>query len=164
MDIFDNGNRYYLTQDELSAGVPVTGYLYDTNDFEVWFIQVFSDAYILRVVITGPSDSDFDVYARYGEIPTTDDYDIRGYTASSYEREEVEQPLSGTWFISVNSYSGSGTYTLTVFVSYSETTTSSTTPIIHPIPTISEDDIPQVFVLILSVLGLMVVIWSLNKS
>ena len=164
MNIYDNHNDFYVAQEELSAGEPVSGYLRDTDDFDLWFIQVMPDAYRFRVVITGPDDADFDVYARYGEIPTLSEYDIRGYSSSSYESEELYQPSSGTWFIRVNSYSGSGTYTLTVFVSFSETTYTSSTPVTPPVPIISEADIPQAVILMLSVLGLMVVIWSINKS
>lgn len=155
---------FNLAQEELISREPVSGHLEHEGDNQTWYIQVFQNAFSLRVVITGPSDADFDIYVRYGEIPTLSDYDIRGYSSSSNEDEEILQPLSGTWFIIVNSYDGSGFYTLTVYVSYSETTSYSTSPVIPRIPLISEEDFPQAVILILSVLGLIVVIWSINRS
>ncbi len=63
-------------------------------------------------------NADFDVYGRLGAEPTTSTYDWRGYTSGG-EDVNFANPDAGTWYIMVRDYSGSGTYSLTVTISYS---------------------------------------------
>ena len=71
----------------------------------------------VEVVLDGPSDADFDLYVNTGTTssPTTSDYDYRSYTADSQESILIDTPDDSTDMqIKVDSYSGSGSYDLTI--------------------------------------------------
>ncbi|MFW9996967.1 MAG: S8 family serine peptidase [Candidatus Odinarchaeota archaeon] len=104
---------------ELTSGVTVYSSLSGTGDTEMWFIQVEAGATNMRTVLNCPSGTDFDVYGRLGAEPTTSVYDFRGYTTSG-EDVSFSNPGTGTWYIMVRSYSGSGNYDLTVTVTYQQ--------------------------------------------
>jgi len=60
----------------------------------------------VTVVMAGNENADFDLYAKWGSPPTTSDYDARGY--SGYSLEYFTTSGTGTLYIMVHSYSGSG--------------------------------------------------------
>lgn len=60
----------------------------------------------VTVVMAGNENADFDLYAKWGSPPTTSDYDARGYSSTSLEYFTTSG--SGTLYIMVRSYSGSG--------------------------------------------------------
>lgn len=101
----------------LTNGQTVTSSLSGTGDTEMWYIDVDANAISMHSVLTCGS-SDYDLYGRLGAEPTTSTYDWRGYT---YGGEDVtyDNPGQGRWYIMVRSYSGSGSYDLTVTVEYS---------------------------------------------
>ncbi|MEM4292870.1 MAG: pre-peptidase C-terminal domain-containing protein, partial [Thermoplasmata archaeon] len=68
-----------------------------------------------RVVLDGPNGADFDLYVKKGALPTISSYDARGYTNSADEQVSISNP-AGTYYIMVNRYSGSGSYTITATV------------------------------------------------
>lgn len=103
---------------ELTSGVTVTGSLAAQYDTEMWFIQVGASALSMRTVLTCGS-ADFDVYGRLGAEPTTSTYDWRGYTSGG-EDVTFNSPGEGTWYIMVRSYSGTGSYELTVTIEEEE--------------------------------------------
>jgi hypothetical protein len=96
----------------LSDGVPASGSLAAQGDTEMWTMQVPSGKASMYSVLTCGS-ADFDLYGRFGAEPTTDTYDWRGYTSGG-EEVSFSNPNAGTWYIMVRSYSGSGSYELTV--------------------------------------------------
>lgn len=65
-----------------------------------------SDDTKYTVVMAGNESADFDLYAKWGSPPTTSDYDARGFSATSLEYFTTSG--SGTLYIMVRSYSGSG--------------------------------------------------------
>ncbi len=62
----------------------------------------------VNVVMAGNENSDFDLYAKWGSPPTTSSYDAKGY--SSYSLEYFPIKGSGTLYVMVRSYSGSGNW------------------------------------------------------
>ncbi|MGY5877202.1 MAG: PPC domain-containing protein [Candidatus Thorarchaeota archaeon] len=108
-------------------GVQESGYLTGTEDYDVYYIIVGSGAISMRAVLDGSFDDDFDLYGRYGSSPSTDVYDWRGFSGDADEDVTHENPSSGTWYIMVHSFDGSGTFYLTVTIEYSTTFTSETT-------------------------------------
>lgn len=100
----------------LEDGVTSTSSLSATGDTEMWTIEVGADATNMYSVITCGS-ADFDLYGRLGAEPTTSTYDWRGYTSGG-EEVNFANPGAGTWYIMVRSYSGSGSYDLTVSLTY----------------------------------------------
>jgi serine protease len=67
--------------------------------------------------LSGPADADFDLYGNTGidACPTTSDYDYRSWTTDSQETVTIDSPDTSTDLHAlVDSYSGSGDYTLTI--------------------------------------------------
>jgi hypothetical protein len=60
----------------------------------------------VTVVMAGNENADFDLYAKWGSPPTTSSYDAIGYSGTSLEYFTTSG--SGTLYIMVHSYSGSG--------------------------------------------------------
>ncbi len=87
-----------------------------TGDTEMWTIEVAADAVSMHSVLTCGTN-DYDLYGRLGAEPTTSTYDWRGYTSGG-EDVTYDNPGQGTWYIMVRSYSGSGSYELTVTITY----------------------------------------------
>ncbi len=94
------------------------------------YYQVAATGAKLTVTLDGPaSGADFDLYVKAGANPTLSSYDARGYTSSADETVAITNP-SGTYYIMVHAYSGSGSYTVKASL------TSGTTP------TTGETDLP----------------------
>jgi hypothetical protein len=65
----------------------------------------------LLVNMTGTGDAD--LYVKYGSTPTLNSYDCRPYTSTANETCSVSNPAVGNWYIMINGYSSSSSYTLT---------------------------------------------------
>jgi hypothetical protein len=61
--------------------------------------------------------NDFDLYVGFGYIPTTNDYEIRGF-ASGGEDFTYDILEEGIWHFMVHSYSGAGQYELRIDIEY----------------------------------------------
>ena len=107
-------NRSQFRANELQSGVTVTSSLAAQYATEMWTIAVGSDAISMESILTCGS-ADFDLYGRLGAEPTTSTYDWRGYTSGG-EEVTTSNPGQGTWYIMVRSYSGTGSYSLTVTI------------------------------------------------
>ena len=96
---------------ELTSDVPVAGSLSGTGAKDYYYITIPSGCTALDIVTqNGPAGADFDLYVKRGSQPTTSSFDIKGYTSSSDESCSLTDPASGTYYIMVISYSGSGSY------------------------------------------------------
>ncbi|SFC47941.1 serine protease [Halobiforma haloterrestris] len=90
-------------------------------DSDCWsYSWEFDDPRQIVIDLQGPSDATFDLYANErDQCPTTSDYDHISYTWGSDEEIVIEDPDTSTdLHVLVDSYSGSGEYTLT-FTEYS---------------------------------------------
>jgi hypothetical protein len=96
----------------LTDGVAMTGVLNRTNDAKYYSLEVPAGRTKLKVEISGPVKSDFDLYAKLGELPTLSKYDYRSVGSSSSETIIINNPLGGTWYFMVYSFSGTGTFTI----------------------------------------------------
>jgi hypothetical protein len=99
----------------LTSGVPVSSSL--SSGSEMWTIAVPANIATMDSVLTCGS-ADFDLYGRLGAEPTLTVYDWRGYTSGG-EEVTYDLPGTGTWYIMVQVYSGSGAYQLTVTLTVS---------------------------------------------
>jgi len=99
---------------ELTSGVAKTGSL-DVSNTKAYYKITASSGTALKVVLDGPNGADFDLYVKKGAMPTTSSYDARGYTNSADESVSISNP-SGTYYIMVNRYSGSGQFTITATI------------------------------------------------
>jgi len=101
-----------------STSTTVSGSLSGYGDSSCW-TYAFEYASPSRVVLelSGPSSADFDLYANTGvaACPTTSDYDYRSWSTDSQETISIDAPDASTDLHAlVDSYSGSGDYTLTI--------------------------------------------------
>jgi hypothetical protein len=101
---------------ELTSGQTVYSSLSAVGATEMWTIDVEANAQTMHSVLNCGS-ADFDLYGRLGAAPTTSTYDWRGYTSGG-EDVTYSTPGQGTWYIMVRSYSGTGSYDLTVTITY----------------------------------------------
>lgn len=62
---------------------------------------------------------DFDLYGRFGELPTSSEYDFRGYNSGG-EDLFFDYPEPGIMHLMVYSYSGIGHYDLFIELEYSD--------------------------------------------
>ncbi|MGC8913843.1 MAG: clostripain-related cysteine peptidase, partial [Thermoplasmata archaeon] len=108
------GNSNSTDVVELTSGVAKTGSL-DSTTTKAYFKITVNSGSALKVVLDGPSGADYDLYVKKGAMPTTSSYDARGYTSSADEQVSINNP-SGTYYIMVNRYSGSGSFTITATV------------------------------------------------
>ncbi|MCK4718419.1 MAG: pre-peptidase C-terminal domain-containing protein [Thermoplasmata archaeon] len=96
----------------LTSGVAGSSSLGGTGEEKYFSIDV-TTATSLTVVTDGPGTADYDLYVKKGSMPTTSSYDGRGYTGSADETVTISNPSSGTYYVMVKSYSGSGSFTVT---------------------------------------------------
>ncbi|MCX8173017.1 MAG: M14 family zinc carboxypeptidase [Thermoplasmata archaeon] len=115
----------------LTDGVAVTGSLGAAKDAKYYLLDVGLGKTLLRIELTGPSGTDFDLYAKLGAKPTTSIYDARSIGSTSAETINVTNPSAGSWYFMVYSYSGSGTFTIKATTT---TGTTNTTPLTDGVP------------------------------
>jgi len=101
-----------------STSTTVSGSLSGYWDDSCWSYGFeYSDPSQVVLELSGPADADFDLYANTGvdACPTTGDYDYRSWTTDSQETVTIDSPDTSTDLHAlVDSYSGSGDYTLTI--------------------------------------------------
>ena len=121
MFAFYDDNVDSLRQDDIDGiqeayGPPqtaITGELTGDGDSQVHQLPVQPGRLIAK--LRGPTESDFDLYARIGSPPTRSTFDARGFTASS--NEEVRLDTNGEpIFVMVDSWRGRGEYELAIEV------------------------------------------------
>ncbi|NHN48380.1 S8 family serine peptidase [Halostella sp. JP-L12] len=109
----DGGGNCGAETDGGSADGTLSGY-YDSDSYS--YAARTSAPCQITVSLDGPSGADFDLYVTLdGRTPTTSDYDKRSITQDSQETVVVDDVDSSTELgILVDSYSGSGSYTLSI--------------------------------------------------
>ena len=95
----------------LNNGVPASLSNIGSDNAEYFVIDVPADQTSLTVTMRG--DGDADLYVRYGEEPTLEDYDYAPYLAGSDEEVLVDGPEAGMWYIMVYAFEGFGNLSLT---------------------------------------------------
>ncbi|NMX21599.1 hypothetical protein C5S30_04020 [ANME-1 cluster archaeon GoMg4] len=96
----------YYKYEESAGGDLITsksGTLSGTGSTYTFSVSGYST---VTAVMAGNENADFDLYAKWGSPPTTSSYDARGYSGTSLEYFTTSG--SGTLYIMVRSYSGSG--------------------------------------------------------
>jgi serine protease len=102
---------------DTSSSGSADGYLYGYyDDASYTYAASLDDPCQVEFDLDGPSGSDFDLYVTFdGRTPSTYDYDARSITYGADEQIVVDDVSAGQEFgILVDSYSGSGSFTLSV--------------------------------------------------
>ena len=101
-----------------STSASVSDSLYAYYDSDCWsYGYQYSDPSRVVVELDGPSSADFDLYANTGvdACPTTSGYDYRSWSTDSQETISIDNPdTSANLHVLVDSYTGSGSYTVTI--------------------------------------------------
>ncbi len=96
----------------LIPGVPKPGELQSTYDVKFYQITVAADEDLV-VILDGASNyNHYDLYLRFGALPTTLVYDAKGAGAYADQRIEVNPTQAGAYYLMIRSTSGGGAYTL----------------------------------------------------
>ncbi|MGI2259328.1 M4 family metallopeptidase [Shewanella sp. GXUN23E] len=90
--------------DPLSNGVPVTGLSGTTGNKQYFTLDVPAGATDLTFVTAG-SNGDADLYVKFGQAPSTSDFDCRSWSSSSNESCAITPSQEGTYWVMVNAYS-----------------------------------------------------------
>jgi subtilisin family serine protease len=96
---------------ELDLGITAQDRLNKTGDIKVFKVRVGNK---LSVNLVGPEAEDFDLYLKRDTLPTTKNYDLRGYTATSNEKVVLQPLQPGDYYIMVRSYRGAGDFKVKV--------------------------------------------------
>jgi serine protease len=99
---------------ESSVSSSLAGY-WDYDDYSYGW--EYSDPSQVVIELDGPTDADFDLYVNTGTTANAmpSDYDYASYSPDSQESITIDAPDDSTAMqIDVDSYTGSGSYTLTV--------------------------------------------------
>ncbi|WP_143767157.1 hypothetical protein [Methanocella conradii] len=111
VNAYTDGNNYIYTEHKSEYPNPgdlitsQSGYLSGSGMSSTYSVSGYSS---VTVVMTGNENADFDLYARWGSPPTTSNYDARGTSINSLEYFVTSG--SGTLYIMVYSYNGSGNW------------------------------------------------------
>ena len=99
----------------ISAGQQVSGHLASKDDKVQYQVTLQNK---LLIKLDGAQGEDFDLYVRYGAPAGIKDgeYDTVSYGPTADELITIDAPKSGTYYILVHSYRGSGSYNLEVEV------------------------------------------------
>ncbi len=96
---------------ELSMKAVAKDTLKKTGEKKMFMIDLKAPA---TVTLDGPEGFDYDLYVKRDNQPTTDDYDLRGYTSSADEKLLVNPSTPGRYYILVHSFKGKGKFTLQI--------------------------------------------------
>jgi hypothetical protein len=96
----------------LTLGTPQTGSLQETYDIKYYQVSMVAGE-PLFVILDGEDNYDhYDLYIKFGSLPTTLDYDDMGDSPYADQEVEVASSQAGTYYIMVRSTSGGGIYTI----------------------------------------------------
>ncbi|MEM3342378.1 MAG: clostripain-related cysteine peptidase, partial [Thermoplasmata archaeon] len=110
----------------LQLDVWTEGTLASNGEKKEYYVDI-STGNNLTVTLDGPDGVDFDLYVKKGSVPTTSSYDAKGTTSSPDETCKILNP-SGTYYIMVLSYSGSGIFKIKASVG--AVATDTTPPVV----------------------------------
>lgn len=104
----------------LTPGTPYSGSA-SAGSKQYYSVDVPRSGTSLTVILSGPTNADFDLYVKRESKPTTSSYDARGYTNTAQEKIVLNantnpQLVPGKYYIMLHAYSGSGPFTLTAIV------------------------------------------------
>lgn len=97
----------------LQNGVPLTQSFTAVGQMDYYKFVVPPDQDLLKVTLSGASDTNFDVFVRKGLKPTGAEFDAAGENPASDEDARIDLPLDTNYFVMVRATAGTGEYTLT---------------------------------------------------
>ena len=99
-------------QQELTLGVPVAGNLSGTGAETSYTVNVTAGQHLFVVLDSDSNYNTYDLYIKFGSLPTTVDYDDKGDSPNADQAVEIGSTQAGYYYIMVRSTSGGGNYTI----------------------------------------------------
>ena len=96
----------------LIPGVPKVGELQSTYDVKFHQVTVAAGEDLVLILDGEANYNHYDLYLRFGALPTTLVYDAKGDSPNADQRIEVNPTQAGTYYVMIRSTSGGGSYTL----------------------------------------------------
>ncbi|TFG27611.1 hypothetical protein EU528_12545 [Candidatus Thorarchaeota archaeon] len=100
----------------INENATFSGFIDVVGDNRFHSIRVNENVTRIHIVLTCPG-VDFDLYGRFGKLPSTNYYDFKGYQLGG-EDVYYDYPDPGIWHLMVHSYSGVGHYDLILEFGY----------------------------------------------
>ncbi|MCK4566443.1 MAG: hypothetical protein KAU48_03950 [Candidatus Thorarchaeota archaeon] len=100
----------------LDENATFTGYIENEGSSRFHSIRIYENVTGIHFVLNCPG-VDFDLYGRWGELPTTSVYAFRGFQNGG-ENLNYYEPEPGIWHLMVHSFSGFGHYDLIIEFEY----------------------------------------------
>ena len=100
----------------LNENATFNGYIESETSTRVHSLRIYENVSRIHLVLNCPG-GDFDLYGRWGELPSTSVYDFRGFENGG-EDFHYDDPEPGIWHLMVNPYSGFGHYDLFIEFEY----------------------------------------------
>jgi hypothetical protein len=99
-------------QQDLVLGVPVAGSLSGTGDEQYYQVNVSAGQHLFVVLDSDSNYNAYDLYVKFGALPTTVDYDDEGDSPNADQAVEIAATQAGYYYVMIRSTSGGGNYTL----------------------------------------------------
>jgi peptidyl-Asp metalloendopeptidase len=99
-------------QQELALGVPVAGSLSGTGNEKYYMVSVAGGQHLFVTLDAADNYNYYDLYIKFGSLPTTVDYDDKGDSPRSDQAVEIASTQAGTYYVMVRSTSGGGNYAI----------------------------------------------------
>ena len=109
---------YWVNFIKISIGETVTGKLTEKKG-KGYKVVVDADQKLL-IKLVGPPGQDFNLYVKFGEKATLDNWDFKETTTSADEALTIDPTQAGTYYILVYAYQGSGNFTLSTELIYED--------------------------------------------
>jgi hypothetical protein len=111
------GNYTIVAHDDstfptLTLGTPKAGSLQETYDIKYYQVSVTAGEHLFVVLDANDNYDYYDLYIKFGSLPTTIDYDDKGDSPRSDQAVEIASTQAGTFYIMVRSTSSGGNYTI----------------------------------------------------
>jgi len=100
----------------LDENATFTGYIENDGAFRLHSIRIYENVTGIHFVLNCPGN-DFDLYGRWGELPSLSVYDFRGFVNGG-ENLNYDDPEPGIWHLMVSSFAGIGHYDLFIEFEY----------------------------------------------
>ncbi len=95
----------------LAVGAPRTGQSGAGDSQTYYVVTVPPGAASLRVLTSGGT-GDVDLYVRYGDVPTLEEYDCRPYIGGNLESCQLNNPLPGPYYVMLHGFASYAGVTL----------------------------------------------------
>jgi hypothetical protein len=118
------GNYTIVAHDDttfptLTLGTSQAGSLQGTYDIKYYQVSVSAGEHLFAVLDANDNYEYYDLYIKFGSLPTTIDYDDKGGSPRADQAVEIASTQAGTYYLMVRSTSGGGNYTI---VAHDDTT------------------------------------------